>query len=115
MAECKPCHGGGKLYGAFGDSWDCIPCHGTGEVRTGPYRLADDTWSDGIDRGEPLGTRDMHYNRWEVWKNDWRQWLVAVSYPPLSYLEDVEREFPTHTEAIAYADRMARTNQGENK
>lgn len=87
-------------------------CPACSASRTGPYRLTDGTWSDGVDRGEPLGTRDMHYNRWEVWKNDWRQWLVAVSYPPLSYLEDVEREFPTHTEAIAYADRMARTNQG---
>ncbi|WP_404285233.1 hypothetical protein [Glutamicibacter arilaitensis] len=115
MAKCKPCHGGGKLYGAFGDSWDCIPCHGTGENRTGPYRLDNGTWSDGVIRKHRI---------FSIYFSDSNPQRVTVEVEKLSegtLLFNVYRgfdhldEFDSFAEAIAYADRMARTNQGENK
>ena len=107
MAKCKPCFGGGKLYGAFGDSWDCIPCNGTGERRTGPYRLSDGTWSDGVDRSKRIDSRPCS-SRYEVTtsKNSSHVWHES----------DPEVEFDTWDEAIAYADRAARTTKnGDNK
>lgn len=127
MAKCKPCHGGGKLYGAFGDSWDCIPCNGTGERRTGPYRLADGTWSDGIDRTAWL--RDWAYGR----LNPNRVTVGCYSYGTDKEGREVREgfvvyrgnerlmngdaeTFPTHDEAIRYADHQARTTKnGDNK
>lgn len=49
-------------------------------------------------------------NRWEVWQDGWGDWIA--------FCEDSDgmfetHEFKTHAEAIAYADRMARTNQGD--
>ncbi len=109
MAKCKPCFGGGKLYGAFGDSWYCIPCKGTGEKRTGPYRLSDGTWSDGVDRSKRIWSTYFamrNRGRWHIYKGR-RDFLTGHKwrvYSDRGFL----RYFKTHAEAIAYADRAAR-------
>ena len=50
---------------------------------------------------------------WNVYKTN------LVSDPWCAYNEfsrdEIIEYFPTHAEAVAYADSMARTNQGENK
>lgn len=115
MARCKPCFGGGKLYGAFGDSWDCIPCNGTGERRTGPYRLTDgdDCWSDGVVRHwriKSLTWQATNPRRAFVFREAEDSWVSANGY------HSKWERFPTHAEAIAYADRAARTTKnGDNK
>lgn len=119
VGECKPCHGGGKLYGAFGDSWDCIPCHGTGQNRTGPYRLADGTWSDGVDRTYTIPSHrfskenpDRVYVHTTYDRETLGKWQPLFDVWQGDAMLECEMSFD---EAIAYADRMARTNQGENK
>lgn len=113
MAKCKPCHGGGKLYGAFGDSWDCIPCNGTGERRTGPYRLADGTWSDGVDRDEPLSVWTRPNGRWQVYRCGSGYWEAYAEIGG-QQLDEIEA-FPTHAEAVRYADHHARTIKNGDK
>ncbi len=73
--------------------------------RKPPHRLSDGSWSDGVDRRLRLTDRGAP-GRWEVWKDHWGCWIAwhntggdLVSY-----------DFDTYAEAIAYADRMARTN-----
>lgn len=115
MAKCKPCFGGGKLHGAFGDSWDCTPCNGTGEKRTGPYRLADGSWSDGVDRTKPINFRQIT-GRFEV--AVWVSQLHGVATKFVVWHKSTgltPREFPTFEAAIAYADKLARTTKnGDN-
>lgn len=101
MAEqtCKDCHGDGSTYA----DWvhiTCRTCDGTGAIhRTGPYRLADGTWSDGVDRSKPINLRQTT-DRYEVTTQNGRGmvWLRATIPEP----------FATWAEAIAYADLMAR-------
>ena len=84
--------------------------------RTGPYRLADGTWSDGVDRTKRIADQhsgDECVSRMYVWQfhsayYDKIMWAVARSEPY------TDQDFHKFAEAIAYADRMARTNQGEN-
>jgi len=111
--ECKECYGEGQWVG-YGKAHFCPTCDGDGYInRTGPYRLANGSWSDGVDRSLELARRDTARNRWEVWQDAWGQWM-AYRYDGKA--ADYEfAEFPTHAEAIEYADRMARTNQGETK
>ena len=62
-----------------------------------------------MDVAERMSDREPVLGRWEVIRDQYDfGWLV--------YNADTtyEEAFPTHAEAIAYADRMARTNQGEN-
>lgn len=102
---CKDCGGDGGLL-KFGGLFVCPTCDGTGVVtRTGPYRLADGTWSDGVDRRLRLVDRGAP-GRWEVWQDSWGDWIVWLNTD--GNIESFE--FPTHAEAIAYAARMARTN-----
>ena len=112
MAKCKPCFGGGKLYGAFGDSWDCIPCKGTGERRTGPYRLADGTWSDGVDRTHAIPSHVFSKaNPDRVYVHTSYEREAFGSWQPLFDVwrgdECIKTGWP-FAEAIAYADRAAR-------
>ena len=86
--------------------------------RKPPYRLANGTWSDGVDRTRVIpshefskanpdrvyvhGTWDQDgLGRWKPYFDVWRgDTCIKTGWP--------------FAEAIAYADRMARTNQGEN-
>lgn len=95
----------------------CRTCQGTGVVtRTGPYRLADGTWSDGVDRSKRIWSTYFamtNNKRWHVYKGfpdflTGHEWRVYSDRGFLSY-------YKTHAEAIAYADRMARTNKGEDQ
>ena len=80
--------------------------------RTGPYRLTDGTWSDGVDRSVPLYGSDYNLRNPKrlavTLARDAGQWRAAIKRSRKG------KRFDTHAEAIAYADRMARTNQGEN-
>lgn len=86
--------------------------------RKPPYRLDDGTWSDGVDRTSMIKlhkfqienpSRPIVIQTWDQRPDGGYDWVAIESkYGEPEY-------FPTHTEAIAYADRMARTNQGENK
>lgn len=90
----------------FSDSL-CPTCDGTGAIlRTGPYRLADGTWSDGVDRRLRLTDRGAP-GRWEVWQDSWGDWIAWLNTD--GNIESFE--FPTHAEAIAYADNLARTTK----
>ena len=124
MGECKQCKG--RLEEDFisdyltmsVDQRPCALCRGTGVISTGPYRLADGTWSDGVDRSKRIWSTYFamtNNGRWHVYKGfadffTGHEWRVYSDRGFLSYHK-------THAEAIAYADkhpRMARTNQGEN-
>lgn len=92
VAKCKPCFGGGKLYGAFGDSWDCIPCNGTGQVHRPRWKVACVNWS------HPTAPKAIAY-------------LIGKGGSSV-----FDKQFRTFAEAIAYADRAARTTKnGDNK
>lgn len=106
---CKDCGGdGGRLK--FGGLFVCLTCDGTGTIhRTGPYRLADGTWSDGIDRSLELARRDTSHNRWEVWQDGWGHWMAYRFNGKTANYECAE--FDTHAEAIRYADHHARTTK----
>jgi len=107
--QCKDCAGeGGSLFNGW--YWErCPTCDGSGTInRTGPYRLADGTWSDGVDRSVPMGDREVGLKRWEVWRyrggtDEW-----GAGFDPDDEGGMNEKYFPTHAEAITYADRMAR-------
>lgn len=90
MAECHIC-----------SHWGCERAH------TGPYKLLRGGWSDGVDRTERIDSRPCS-SRYEVTtsKNSSHVWHGS----------DPEVEFDTWAEAIAYADRAARTTKnGDNK
>lgn len=115
---CKDCAGRGWIAGplyAMEGSYKCPTCDGTGtKHRTGPYRLADGTWSDGVDRGEPLSVWTLPNGRWQVYQCESGYW-EAYAESDGQQLDEI-RSFPTHAEAIAYADRTARTTKnGDNK
>lgn len=114
MGKCKQCKG--RLEEDFisdyltmsVDQRPCALCRGTGVIRTGPYRLADGTWSDGVDRTKRILYRQItshyeitasHHGGGIVWQADRHM---------------CGKSFETWAEAVAYADRMERTNQGEN-
>ncbi|KUM31869.1 hypothetical protein AQ436_01765 [Arthrobacter sp. EpRS66] len=74
--------------------------------RKPPFRLADGTWSDGVDRSKPIDTRPCS-NRYEVTTGKKHSHVWHESLPVA--------EFDTWTEAIAYADNLARTTKnGDN-
>jgi len=81
--------------------------------RKPPYRLADGTWSDGVDRSQPMREREANVGRWEVWRNAFDGWVVDFDSGKIR--GSAQEEFPTHAEAIAYADKQARTNGGNNE
>lgn len=103
---CKDCAGRGWIAGplyAMEGSYKCPTCDGAGTIhRTGPYRLMNGEWSDGVDRSEPIDTRPCS-NRYEVttgkkYSHVWHESLPAA-------------EFDTWAEAIRYADYHARTTK----
>lgn len=105
--ECKDCEGLGE-WACYGKAYFCKTCDGTGEIeRTGPYRLADGTWSDGVNREKRIYDRDPAIGRVDVRKSRAGEvWLTTT--------DDEVDHFSTWHEAYDHADRMARTNQGEN-
>lgn len=121
MARCKQCNGSGLervyLNLELVDADECPTCYGTGERRTGPYRLDDGTWSDGVDRTHRLWS--VHFSARnpdrvivEV-ERSYGGLLLCNVYKGFDHLQ----EFDSFAEATAYADkyaRMARANQGEN-
>lgn len=128
MAEqtCKDCAGRGWIAGplyALEGSYKCPTCDETGSVyRTGPYKLADGTWSDGVDRSERIQAWDWgksNPSRLSVIcaESDTDTYEGFFVYRGNEHLFDEPEElFPTHAEAIAYADRHARTTKnGDNK
>ncbi|MGP9528165.1 hypothetical protein [Glutamicibacter sp. AOP5-A2-18] len=119
--ECKDCNGKGYFdRNHLGKTpTSCQTCEGDGyKYRAGPYRLADGTWSDGVDRVECIKLHKFHIENpsrpiviqtWDQRPDGGYDWVAIESkYGEPEY-------FPTHAEAIAYADKQARTtNQGEN-
>jgi len=90
---------------------DCQTCE-YDHWRTGPYRLADGTWSDGVKRSHPMGAalrRVRNPKRVRVWKSRKGEGWTAFTVGGVDH-------FNTHAEAIAYADKQARTTtNGETK
>ena len=116
IQQCKDCQGNGSMPNAERPprSMDCATCNGQGFIEhRAPYRLADGTWSDGVNRSVPLvmsGFGSANEDRMTVfWMRHGSKFGVAAGNP------ETFPEFESFAEAIAYADRMARTNQGENK
>lgn len=128
---CKDCAGRGWIAGplyALEGSYKCPTCDGAGTIhRTGPYRLTDGTWSDGVDRTAWL--RDWAYGRlnpkrvtvgcWSYGTDkegrEVREWFVVYRGNNRLMNGDAET-FPTFAEAIRYADHHARTTKnGDNK
>lgn len=108
---CKDCDGRGWVFYVGSD--DCPTCDGTGTIhRTGPYRLADGTWSDGVDRTHRIWSPYFamkNKGRWHVYKGfpdflSGHKWRL---YSDRGFL----RYFKTRAEAIAYADHHARTTK----
>lgn len=113
---CKDCEGQGMWLVDMGDSVSgCGTCDGTGTIhRTGPYRLADGTWSDGVDRHIEIHDRIPPQNRWQVCKLESGYW-EAYAESDGQQLDEIDA-FDTHAEAIRYADHHARTTKnGDTK
>lgn len=91
---------------------DCQTCEYDHE-RTGPYRLTDGTWSDGVDRTRRLSSSEFgeeNPQRLGIFRPSFidGEWIARGDvWVIVRGLKSVEW-FPTHAEAIAYADRMAR-------
>ncbi len=76
--------------------------------RRPPHRLADGSWSDGVDRTKPINFRQIT-GRFEV--AVWGSPLLGVATKFVVWHKSTgltPREFPTFEAAIAYADRAAR-------
>lgn len=121
--ECKDCNGKGYFdRNHLGKTpTSCQTCEGDGyKYCTGPYRLADGTWSDGVERTHLIPSHEFS-------KENPDRIYVHTSYDPETLgkwqpLFDVwqgdamlECEM-SFDEAIAYADNLARTtkNGGES-
>lgn len=103
---CENC----KHWDVSDCSKDCQTCE-YDHWRTGPYHLTDGTWSDGVDRDEPLSVWTRPNGRWQVYQCESGYW-EAYAESGGQQLDEID-SFATYAEAIAYADRMARTNQGD--
>jgi len=92
---------------------DCATCNGQGFIaHRAPYRLADGTWSDGVDRTHKLSTGRrgaenpdrirvvLQRNQAGFYRNE------AVALKGQYWLEPAPMTF---AEAIAFADKHART------
>lgn len=121
---CKDCDGDGEgpLFESFGyESYitNCPTCNGAGRInRTGPYRLVDGTWSDRVDRTYMIPSHqfsktnpDRVYVHTTYDRETLGKWQPLFDVWQGDAMLECELSFD---EAIAYADRMARTNQGEN-
>ena len=115
MGNCKQCKG--RLEEDFisdyltmsVDQRPCALCRGTGVIRTGPYRLADGTWSDGVNRSVSIRRQPIR-DRIKVSLSPWSgEWQVHNKLPRST------GRFSTWEAAVTYADHLSRTNQGENK
>lgn len=116
---CKYCGGLGE-WAWSGKAYFCGTCDGAGTIhRTGPYRLADGTWSDGVDRTSMIKLHKFHIENpsrpiviqtWDQRPDGGYDWVAIESkYGEPEY-------FRTHAEAVAYADHHARTTKnGDNK
>lgn len=115
IQQCKDCQGNGSMQNPARPPrlMDCATCNGQGFIaHRAPYRLADGTWSDGVDRRLPLSERAMNLGRWEVTRSDWEDAGWFAQFKEHSEMIGChEREFPTHAEAVAYADKQARTTK----
>lgn len=118
---CKDCDGTGVALASLRKLFpeNCTTCDVTGRInRTGPYRLADGTWSDGVDRTHRINERKFGEANPQRIRIVCQRTLIGLWKPEVMPFQG---EIPiswddfTHAEAVAYADRMARTNQGETK
>lgn len=114
MGKCKQCKG--RLEEDFisdyltmsVDQRPCTLCRGTGVIRTGPYRLADGTWSDGVDRKLRICDQsgyDCDKNRifvlryHDIYSKMRHVWVVDRQEPW------IDEEFDSWEEAIEYATK----------
>ena len=101
--ECKDCDGDNFAPNACDD---CPTCKGTGRInRTGPYRLASGAWSDGVDRRGKINFRKVS-DRTEVLVLFSRSGAFSTFF--VVWHQKQDHEFPTFTEAINYAHKVAR-------
>lgn len=129
IQQCKDCKGNASMPNPARPTrlMDCPTCNGQGIIpHRAPYRLADGTWSDGVDRTAWL--RDWAYGRlnpnrvtvgcWSYGTDkDGREVREGfVVYRGNSRLMNGDAEtFPTFAEAIRYADHHARTTKNGEK
>lgn len=102
---CYPCLNCNHYY-VKDCALDCQECTYDHD-RTGPFKLKDGSWSDGVGRGRPIRDAPRYstvtnpgYRRQCVWKHESAHWVVDIP----SSMDKIA----THAEAIAYADKVAR-------
>lgn len=107
VQTCKDC-GGDGIWPIHGLNFVCETCGGSGSIhRTGPYRLQDGSWSDGVWREQRI-TSDEHMKnnrlRWVIYKSQIAdgEWYAATGDGGNWTI------FPTVEAAIDYADKAAR-------
>ena len=113
---CKDCQGLGDIYpdvdaetARYISPEFCPTCEGAGTIhRSGPYRLQDGTWSDGVDRARRIDYRDFN-GRLAVWKGSYSgRWFAGYEFLTM-------KRYSTFEEAVAHADHLARKQiQEEN-
>ena len=111
--ECKDCEGDGFAPNACDD---CPTCKGTGRInRTGPYRLANGEWSDGVNRSGRIDNYDRGKaspDRWVTAKHP-KMWDDAPCWYSMRGPDNsTPKYFDTHAEAIDYAHKKAREVTG---
>lgn len=112
IQQCKDCKGNASMPNPARPTrlMDCPTCNGQGFIpHRAPYRLADGTWSDGVDRDEPLSVWTRPNGRWQVYQCESGYW-EAYAESDGQQLDEIDA-FDTHAEAVAYADHHARTTK----
>lgn len=102
---CKDCKGNGSVPDPERPPrlMNCATCSSLGAIpHRAPYRLADGTWSDGMDRSKRIDLRQVT-DRYEV--------TVRPGYFHVWHSSGQPAEFYSFAEAIAYADHHARTTK----
>ena len=104
---CKDCKGTGFFVKPGAPIFYCHTCSGKGFIyRSGPYRLQDGTWSDGVDRKRRIDYRDFN-GRIAVWKGSYSgRWFAGYEFPTM-------KGYSTFEEAVAHADHLARKQTQE--
>ena len=114
---CKDCDGTGSGFIAGGccdehASAPCPTCKGAGRInRTGPYRLANGTWSDEVDRTLPLSTGRRGAENPDRIRVVCQKNLIGVYRDEAIVMQGrdwFDLKDRTFQEAIAYAHKKAR-------